>query len=394
MSAPEGGAPGSDGPVAGVRVVDLTTARSGPTCVRQLVDLGADAIHVAAASGRGELGGSDGWNLRRGSRSVELDIREPAGYDALLRLIDRADILVENFRPAVKYRLGLAPDDMLARNPRLIYASISGFGEDGPYADRPGLDQIAQGLSGLMTVTGPPGSGPWRTGVAISDTAAGTFLTQGVLAALYAREKTGRGQWVRTSLLESVVNFMDFQAVRYLNEGEVPQQAGNDHPTLVPMGAYRTSDGMVNIAVMSGFDRFCAAVDAPELLTDPRFSDLRSRTVHRNALAAEVARLLLRNTTDHWVAVLNAADLPCGPVLTVDEMFADPQIRHLDLTAGVPHPTLPRETVQVLRHPVTLSATPTAVRGGPPARGTHTHEVLAELGYSEAEIALITAARR
>ena len=379
---------GNGGPLAGVRVVDLTTARSGPTCVRQLVDFGAEAVHVGAPGGA-ELGGSDGWNLRRGSRSVEIDVRTPLGFEVLMRLVDRADVLVENFRPAVKYRLGLSPEAMLTRNPRLIYASISGFGEGGPYAGRPGLDQIAQGLSGLMSVTGPPGSGPWRTGIAISDTAAGTFLTQGVLAALYAREKSGAGQWVRTSLLESAVNFMDFQVVRYLNEGEVPQQAGNDHPTLVPMGAYRTADGMVNIAVMSGFDRFCAAIGATELLNDSRFADPRLRVANRNDLAAEIAQRLLLRPTAHWVEMLNQADFPCGPVLTVDEVFADPQIEHLNLVAQVAHPTNPDRRVGVLRHPVTMSATPVAVRGGPHRRGSDSTEVLRELNFSEAEIEVL-----
>ena len=379
---------GHRGPLAGVRVVDLTTARSGPTCVRQLVDFGAEAVHVGAPGGA-ELGGSDGWNLRRGSRSVEIDVRTPVGFEVLMRLVDRADVLVENFRPAVKYRLGLSPEAMLTRNPRLIYASISGFGEDGPYAGRPGLDQIAQGLSGLMSVTGPPGSGPWRTGIAISDTAAGTFLTQGVLAALYGREKTGAGQWVRTSLLESAVNFMDFQVVRYLNEGDVPQQAGNDHPTLVPMGAYRTADGMVNIAVMSGFDRFCAAIGATGLLNDSRFADPHSRVANRNDLAAEIAQRLLLRSTAHWVEMLNQADFPCGPVLTVDEVFADPQIEHLNLVAKVAHPTDPDRRVGVLRHPVTMSATPVAVRGGPHRRGSDSTEVLRELNFSEAEIEVL-----
>ncbi len=383
MSAPRGA-----GPLAGISVVDLTTARSGPTCVRQLVDFGAEAVHLGAPGGA-DLPGSDGWNLRRGSRSVELDIRTPLGFEALMRLIDRADVLVENFRPAVKYRLGLAPDAMLARNARLIYASISGFGEDGPYAGRPGLDQIAQGLSGLMSVTGPVGSGPWRTGIAISDTASGTFLTQGVLAALYARERTGAGQWVRTSLLESVINFMDFQAVRYINEGEIPRQAGNDHPTLVPMGAYRTADGMINIAVMTGFDRFCDVIESPELLSDPRFADARSRVVNRNDLASEISQRLLKRSTAEWVGLLNGADFPCGPVLSVDEVFADPQVEHLHLVTEVAHPTDSNATVGVLRHPVTMSATPVEVRDGPHRRGSDTEQVLREVSFSETEIALL-----
>ena len=374
------------GPLAGIRVVDLTTARSGPTCARQLVDFGADAIHIGAP-GRAELSGSDGWNLRRGTRSIGLDLRKPSHFDVLLRLIDRADVLVENFRPSVKYRLGLAPEEVLTRNPLLVYASISGFGEDGPYAERPGLDQITQGLSGIMSVTGPPDSGPWRTGIAISDTASGTFLTQGILAALFARERTGKGQWVRTSLLETMVNFMDFQAVRYLNEGDVPRSTGNDHPTLVPMGAYKTSDGMVNIAVISGFDRFCAVIGAEELLSDPRFVDQALRTANRDDLAAEVAKRLRQQPTAHWVDALNAADLPCGPVLSIDEMFADPQVGHLRMVVDVPHPS-GNGNVHVLRHPVTMSGTATSVRGGPPVLGAHMDEVLAELGLSDAELAV------
>ena len=240
----------SNEPLEGVTVVDLAVARAGPTCVRQLADLGADVVQVAAPRGVAAFasGGSDGQNLHRNKRSVVLDLTLDAGRDVLLRLVEQADVLVENFRPSVKYKLRIDPDTLWALNPRLVYASISGFGQDGPYADYPGVDQIAQGLGGLMSVTGPPGTGPSRAGIAISDTAAGTILTQGVLAALIARERTGRGQWVRTSLLEAMISFMDFQATRWLIDGDVPGQVGNQHPTIVPMGAYPTADGYVNVS--------------------------------------------------------------------------------------------------------------------------------------------------
>ena len=268
-----------------MRVVDLTTARSGPTCVRQLSDLGADVIQVARPK-VGSLGGSDNANLHRNKRSIIIDLQRPEGVEVLLNLVDRADVLVENMRPGVKHRLGIGPTALLARNPRLIYASLSGFGQSGPYADRPGVDQIAQGMGGLMSVTGPPGSGPWRTGIAISDTASGTFLTQGVLAALFARERTGRGQWVHTSLLESMINLMDFQACRWLTDGVVPPQQGNDHPTFFPMGTYRSGDGYINIAGLKSIEVFLGILGAEGLLDDERFATAESRRANRAAFNA------------------------------------------------------------------------------------------------------------
>lgn len=380
MDAP--GALSPVGPLDGIVVVDLTAARSGPTCVRQLVDLGASAIRVGAMD-RGDLPGSDGWNLHRGKRSILADITTPAGRDILLRLVERADVLVENFRPAVKHRLRIDPATLWGINPRLVYGSISGFGQDGPYAGRPGVDQIAQGLSGLMSVTGPPGSGPWRTGIAVTDTVAGTFLAQGIVAALFARERTGRGQWVYTSLLETVVNIMDFQAARVLNEGDVPGQAGNDHPTLFPMGMYPTADGHINIAGTLGFDRFCATLGHPEWSTDPRFAGHGARIAHRAELTALVHEALAHRTTAEWVEALNDASVPAGPVYSLDETFADPQVRHLAMAESVP--TADGEAV-VLRHPVTFSATPTSIAGGPPAPGADTRSMLAELGYTADEL--------
>jgi crotonobetainyl-CoA:carnitine CoA-transferase CaiB-like acyl-CoA transferase len=373
----------TDGPLVGVRVVDLTTARSGPTCVRQLSDLGADVIQVARPRGGG-LGGSDNANLHRNKRSIIIDLQRPEGVEILLDLVDRADVFVENMRPGVKHRLGIGPEALLDRNPRLIYASLSGFGQSGPYADRPGVDQIAQGMGGLMSVTGPPGSGPWRTGIAISDTASGTFLTQGVLAALFARERTGRGQWVHTSLLESMVNLMDFQACRWLTDGVVPPQQGNDHPTFFPMGTYRSGDGYVNIAGLKSIEVFLGILGAESLLDDERFATAESRRANRTAFNEACEQQLLKEPTGYWVERFNRVGIPAGPVFRLDEVFADPQVQHLELAETVDDPA--GTTAEVLRFPVTLTDTPASVRSGPPLPGTHTRAVLGELGYDDGAI--------
>ena len=378
---------GTSGPLAGIRVVDLTHARAGPTCTRQLADLGADVIRLSHPHRGFRLGGSDDHNLMRAKRSVLVDLATDAGREVFLRLCDDADVVVENFRPAVKHRLRIDPDVVWDRNPRVVYASISGFGQTGPYADRPAVDQIAQGVTGLMSVTGPPGGGPWRVGIAISDTAAGTFLAQGVLAALIARQRTGRGQWVHTSLVESLVNFMDFQAVRWLNEGEVPGQAGNDHPTVFPMGTYRTADGLLNLSAMGTWTAFCETVDAPWMATDPRFAEAGDRIAHRDELREALESVLAAATTAEWVERLTAAGYPAGPVLAVDEAFADPQVRHLDLVSVVTHAV--DGDVGVLRYPVTLTDTPASVRGAAAVPGTDTTAVLTELGYGPDEIATL-----
>jgi len=371
------------GPLAGVRVVDLTRARAGPTCVRQLADLGADVVQVVDPAA-GDIAGSDSANLQRNKRSIALDLKSPEGLDAFLALIDRADVFVENLRPSVKVRLGIGPDVLLARNPRLVYASLSGFGQDGPYADRGGLDQIAQGMGGVMSVTGPPGTGPWRVGIAISDTASGTYLTQGVLAALFARERTGRGQWVHTSLLEAMVNLMDFQACRWLTDGEVPPQQGNDHPTFFPMGTYRCADGYVNIAGLKHLQEFLNAIGAGRLLEDARFATDESRKANRSEFNAACEARLAELSMTEIVERLNALDIPAGPVYSLDQVFADPQVQHLGLYET--RPGTDGEPVALLRHPVTLTDTPAAVGSGPPRSGAHTREVLREIGYSDAQI--------
>jgi crotonobetainyl-CoA:carnitine CoA-transferase CaiB-like acyl-CoA transferase len=358
------------GPLDGIKVVDTTSARSGPTCSRQLADLGADVIRVSR--GPSGLGGSDDMNLNRNKRSVVLDLKDDKARLALLSLADRADVFLENWRPGVKHRLGLSPDGLLARNRRLVYGSISGFGQDGPYAGRPGVDQIAQGMGGLMAVTGPPGTGPWRVGVAVTDVMAGTFLAQGVIAALYARERTGAGQWVHTSLLETAVHLLDFQAARWLIDGVDPVQEGNNHPTIPAMGTFETADGLINIGVLGGFDRFAGMVGRPDLANDPRFATPGDRVRHRDDLNAEIAVVLRTRSTQDWIELL-ADTFPCGPIHRVSEVFADPQVKHLRVTESVDGPT--GSPIDVLGHPVHFSATPPSIRSGVARPGQHTAEV-------------------
>jgi len=375
--------PVTAGPLSHIVVLDLAIARAGPTCTRQLADMGADVIRVVNPA-RADLGGSDAHNLHRGKRSIAIDLKSEAGRGAFYRLSDRADVLVENFRADVKHRLKIDYATLAARNPRLVYGSISGFGQDGPYASRPGVDQIAQGMGGLMSVTGPPGQGPWRTGIAISDTASGTFLTQGILAALLARERTGRGQWVHTSLLESMINLMDFQATRWLIDGDVPRQAGNDHPTIFPMGTFATADGHINIAAMLRWDTFLDAIGGADIAVDPRFADHATRLQHRDELMAACEKKLAAKTSAEWVEILNAAGLPCGPIYSMDEVFADPQVEHLRMTEVVEHPV--DGELELLRLPLTFSETQARIRSAAPVPGSDTRAVLTEYGFDAGEI--------
>lgn len=380
-------------PLGDIRVVDLTVARAGPTCVRQLADWGADVIRVeppGEPAAREWLGGSrhgsDFQQLHRNKRALSLDLKSPAGREVLLRLVDTADVLVENMRPRVKHRLGFDYDTVHARNPRLVYGSISGFGQDGPYGDRGGVDQIAQGMGGLMSVTGLPGSEPTRVGIPVSDLAAGLYLAIGVLVALHDRQRSGTGRWVQTSLLEAMIAMMDFQAARWTIDENVPVQEGNHHPTIVPMGCFATADGYVNIGTSGGrlLEAFAAVIGLPGLPGDPRFDTAEKRSANRAELNALIAGRLRARSTAAWVEDLNEAGVPCGPVYRMDEVFGDPQVTHLGMTQTVRHPVL--GSLTMVRNAVRMTDAPDTVRTPSPDPGDHTGEVLASLGYSQAEI--------
>jgi crotonobetainyl-CoA:carnitine CoA-transferase CaiB-like acyl-CoA transferase len=377
-----------------IRVLDLTRVRSGPTCVRQLADWGADAIKIempAALEADGALGAgratSDFQNLHRNKRSLTLNLKEPEGLRVFMRLVQTADVVVENFRPDVKERLGIGYEALASVNPRIVLASISGFGQDGPYAKRPGFDQIAQGMGGLMSITGEPGRGPMRVGIPVADLTAGHFAAQGILIALIEREKSGRGQWLHTSLLQAQIAMLDFQAARYLAQDEVAGQVGNDHPTSVPTSLYPCSDGWANIAVSGEviWKRFAQAMGHPEWLEDPDYKDQKGRTASRDKLNAAIAEATGRMTKAELVERLAEAGVPCGPAYKMDEVFADPQVRHLGMAADID--TLPFGQTQLVGQPVRLTRTPTSMAVRPPDRGEHTDEILAELGIDETELA-------
>jgi crotonobetainyl-CoA:carnitine CoA-transferase CaiB-like acyl-CoA transferase len=375
-------------------VLDLTRVRAGPTCVRQLADWGADVIKIEMPE-RGPDGhalggpraGPDFQNLHRNKRSMTLNLKDEAGRAIFLKLAERADVVVENYRPDVKGRLRIAYDDLKAVNPRIVYASISGFGQDGPYSERPGFDQIAQGMGGLMSITGLPGQGPVRVGIPIADLCAGLFAAQGILVALLERERSGEGQWVQSSLLQAQVFMLDFQAARWLVDGDVPGQAGNNHPTSIPTGVFPTADGHINIAVAGQtiWQRFCAAIGQQALAADPAYATPAERSKNRDALNAAIAEVIRRKPSAHWIEALNAAGVPCGPINSIDQVFADPQIRHLGMAQPVR--SHERGETELVGQPVIMSRTPSRIRTPPPTMGEHTDAILAGLGYDEAKIA-------
>lgn len=378
------------------RVLDLTRVRAGPTCVRQLADWGADVIKIEmpAHLDEGEaLGGPrdgpDFMNLHRNKRSLTLNLKSPEGIALFKRMVVEADVVVENFRPDVKDRLTIAYADLASINPRLVYASISGFGQDGPYAKRPGFDQIAQGMGGLMSITGLLGQGPVRAGIPLADLTAGLFCALGILTALLEREVSGKGQWVQTSLLQAQAFMLDFQAARYLVKGEVARQAGNNHPTSIPTGVFKTRDGFLNLATtgQSIWERCVKALNADVLLARPEYQTMVLRSENRNALNAELEAIFVLEKTAVWVERLNRAGVPCGPIYQIDEMFADPQVRHLEISEKLADADL-----TLMAQPMRLSRTPSHLVRSPPGCGAESDEILQELGLGLNEISALRAA--
>ncbi len=382
------------GPLARFKILDLTRLRSGPTAVRQLGDWGADVIKIETPEA---LGVSDGWgdarlgpdfqNLHRNKRSLTLNLKDPEGLAIFKKLADTADVIVENFRPDVKFRLGIDYETLSATNPGLVYASVSGFGQDGPYANRPGYDQIVQGMGGLMAITGLPGQGPVRAGIAVADSATGLYCSIGILTALLERDESGRGQWVQTSLLESMIGMLDFQAARWLINKEIPEQAGNDHPTSIPTGVFPTSDGHINIAgagAQQMWERLCNAAGAEHLLAREEYKTGKLRSANRVALNQELSAITCLATTEEWIKRFEQASVACGPIYRMDQVFNDPQTQHLGIATPVHHPEL--GDIKVVGQPVGLSRTPSEIRTATPARGAQTDDVMHELGFTVEQI--------
>jgi crotonobetainyl-CoA:carnitine CoA-transferase CaiB-like acyl-CoA transferase len=378
--------------LARFRVIDLTQVRAGPTACRQLADWGADVIQVQMPDhmrGDDTLGGQDGSDYQythRNKRSITLNLKEPEGIAILKRLIASADVVVENFRPDVKFRLGIDYETLSKDHPGLVYASISGFGQTGPLAQRPGFDQIAQGMSGLMSVTGKSGDGPMRVGIPIADLCAGIFAAQGILVALLERDASGKGQWIHTSLLESMVYMMDFQNSRWLIDGDVPTQAGNYHPTSIPTGVYKAKDGYMNIAVFGSkiWERFCDIVGAPEWVTDERYKDKQGRSINRDSINAEINRRLAAQDRAYWVERFNAGGVACGLINDVKGVFEEPQVQHLGIVKDVV--SIHHGPQKMVGQPMQLGRTPSTIVRSAPKRGEHSEEILKELGLEVAEL--------
>jgi len=376
-----------------IRVIDLTRVRSGPTAVRQLADWGADVIKVEAPESMepdGALGASrhtsDFQNLHRNKRSITLNLKEPEAIEILMKLVETSDVVVENFRPDVKDRLGINYENLKKRNPKIILASISGFGQDGPYAKRPGFDQIAQGMGGLMSITGAPGEGPMRVGIPVADLTAGLFCAMGIQTALLERQKSGVGQWVNTSLLQAQIFMLDFQAARWLSEKQIAGQAGNNHPTSVPTGVFKTLDGSINLAVAGEtiWKRFAEAIDKEQWLQMEEFKDAKSRLKNRDYLNQLIEEVTITKTSNQWVEMLEKVGVPCGPINSIDKVFDDPQVKHLGIAQEIE--TIPFGETKLVGQPFNLSRSSSSMKRRPPEKGEHNEDVLGDLGFSAEEL--------
>ncbi len=386
----------SDLPLKKIVVLDLTLARAGPTCVRHLADWGAQVIRIEPPSTGGEdiAGNRDGFdfqNLHRNKKCIGLDLKSPEGHAAFMKLAAKADVIIENMRSAVKHRLKISYEDVRAINPGIVYGSISGFGQTGPYGKRAGVDQIAQGMGGLMSITGEPGRGPMRVGIPMDDLTAGNLLALGVMMALFQRVSTGLGRWVQTSLLEVQVFMLDFQAARWLFDGEVAGQAGNDHPTGIPTGVFPTSDGHINIAASSGrlWERFAQEIGHPEWVTRAGWDTQKGRSVDRKAINAAISEVTKTKPAEHWIELFEEAGIPCGPINTIDRVFADPQVQHLKMARPIAHPRL--GVKELVSSAINMGSLPKDMRTPTRDAGADTEEVLMGVGYDAGEIAAMRA---
>lgn len=391
----------SDGPLAGVVVLDLTRALAGPYCTLMLGDLGADVLKVEPPGGDETrtwgppfIGGESSYFLtvNRNKRSLTLNLKAPAAREVLYRLVQQADVLVENFRPGTLARLGLSPEQALALNPRLIYTAVTGFGQDGPRRDQPAYDQILQGMGGVMSLTGTEESGPMKAGIPIGDLAAGMFAAFATVAALYERTRSGQGQVIDASMLAGQVALLSYQAGAYFATGRPPRRTGNRHPLIAPYETLPTADGYINVAVANEaiWARFCQALGLEALQHDPRFATNPDRVTNREALVAAITPRLRELTMAEAIALLERAEVPCGPIYDLAQVFADPQVEHLGLRATAAHPTAGRVQMPGLAY--RLSRTPGSIRRAAPRLGEHTDEILAGAGYTPAEIAALRAA--
>ncbi|MGH7042903.1 MAG: CaiB/BaiF CoA transferase family protein [Acetobacteraceae bacterium] len=379
-------------PLSGIVVLDLTLARAGPTAVRHLADWGADVIRIEPPPSGGEdvagnRHGFDFQNLHRNKRAIQLNLKDPAGHEAFMRLARTADVVIENMRAQVKHRLKVAYGDVRAVNPGIVYGSISGFGQDGPYGHRAGVDQIAQGMGGLMSITGLPGQGPVRVGIPIDDLTAGNLLALGIMMALFDRTRTGVGRWVQTSLLEAQVFMLDFQAARWLMAGEVAKQAGNDHPTGIPTGVFPTADGNINIAASSTrvWERFCDSIGRPDWKAKAEWKTQKGRSADRVAINAAISEITRGKPASHWIELFEGNGIPCGPIYTIDQVFADPQVQHLGMARMMRGAT--GGDKPVVASALTISGFSKDIRTPTPEAGSSTDGVLRSVGYTDSELA-------